>query len=73
MGLMRQIGLIVHNLVKPVKDQPDGARIEKSRKVEEEQIDENVTLRRTTIEEIEIKSGGKPEEDKAEDKDAKHD
>lgn len=54
MGLMREFGLILHHLFKPVQ-KDESRKHEVSRKVEEEQVDESVTLRRTTIEEVEIK------------------
>lgn len=51
---MREFGLILHHLFKPVQ-KDESRKHEVSRKVEEEQVDESVTLRRTTIEEVEIK------------------
>ncbi|MEM9346734.1 MAG: hypothetical protein AAGB26_08965 [Planctomycetota bacterium] len=56
-NLCRNLGLTVHNVAKPIRD--DAAERSKTqvvkKEVEEEQIDENITLRRTTIEEIEMK------------------
>ena len=61
--LCRNVGLTVHNVKKPIKDhkasQPK-TEVTK-REVEEEQVDENITLRRTTIEEIEMKPGADQE------------
>ena len=50
---------MVHNVKKPIKDDAAqrGTKKVVKREVEEEQIDENITLRRTTIEEIEMKPG----------------
>lgn len=49
--LCRNMGLMVHNIKHP--DAATNRQV--SRKVEEKKIDETTTLRRTTIEEIEIK------------------
>lgn len=50
---------MVHHIIKPVRPAPgESSRTEKrevKRTVEEEQVSPSVTLRRTTIEEIEIK------------------
>lgn len=58
-NLCRNLGLTVHNVKQPIKDdaakRPNKQVVKKE--VEEEQIDENITLRRTTIEEIEMKPG----------------
>lgn len=51
--LCRQMGLTIHEIVKPVKASSDKQTI--SHTVEEEKLNEKVTLRRTTIEEVEIK------------------
>ena len=48
----RNAGLMVHHIVRPA---PKGGRREINRKTEQKKIDEFVTLRRTTIEEIEVK------------------
>jgi hypothetical protein len=53
--LCRQSGLLVHHLVKPVT--PPGQKQQVSHRVEQRQQG-NVTLRRTTIEEIEIRPAG---------------
>ena len=50
--LCRNVGLMLHHIVKPA---PDGRKHEVRRTVEEKTTDEGVTLRRTTIEEIEFK------------------
>ncbi|MBB6431495.1 hypothetical protein [Algisphaera agarilytica] len=47
----RNLGLTVHNVVKPVQDHQK-TTVRKT--VEEKQLDTTTTLRRTTIEEIEI-------------------
>ena len=51
--LCRQTGLIVHDIIKPVDEHTQ--RREVSRKTEERKVDDSVTLRRTTIDEVEIK------------------
>ncbi len=51
--LCRQTGLMVHHITKPVD--AGAQRKEVNRKVEETKIDKTTTLRRTTIDEIEIK------------------
>lgn len=58
-NLCRNLGLTVHNVKKPIKDHKDAQTKTEvtKREVQEEQIDENITLRRTTIEEIEMKPG----------------
>lgn len=48
----RQAGLTVHQIVKPVEQTQ---KREVSRRVEEKKVNEQVTLRRTTIEEIEVR------------------
>lgn len=48
--LCRNTGLFVHNVM-----HPGDQRHEVKRTVEEKKVDDTVTLRRTTIEEIEIK------------------
>lgn len=45
-------GKVVHEITKPVEK---STKQTVSKKVEEKKLDETVTLRRTTIEEIEIK------------------
>ena len=57
-NLCRNLGLTVHNMTKPIKDHKRSATTEVTkREIEEQKIDENITLRRTTIEEIELKPG----------------
>ena len=58
-NLCRNAGLAIHNVKKPIKDHKDaqGTAEVTKREVEEEKVDENITLRRTTIEEIEMKPG----------------
>ena len=51
--LCRQTGLMVHQIIKPVDEHTQ--RRELSRKTEERKVDDSVTLRRTTIDEVEIK------------------
>ncbi len=46
----RDSGLMIHNIL-----HPDHEKREISRKTEQKQVNDKVTLRRTTIEEIEIK------------------
>lgn len=54
--LSRNLGLMVHNIKHPeTANKQNTSRKQVSKTVEEEQIDEVTTLRRTTIEEIEIK------------------
>ena len=48
----RNAGLMIHHIVRPV---PTASRRETSRKVEQKKVNDTVTLRRTTIEEIEVK------------------
>ncbi|MEM1446068.1 MAG: hypothetical protein AAGF84_08440 [Planctomycetota bacterium] len=50
--LCRQTGLALHGVMHPSSG---GQKAEVHRTVEEQQVSETVTLRRTTIEEIEIK------------------
>ncbi len=49
--LCRNTGLMVHHIAKPAKGEKHVVRHE----TEEKQVNENVTLRRTTIEEIEVR------------------
>ena len=58
-NLCRNLGLTVHNVKKPIKDDAAQRATKQvtKREVEEQKIDENITLRRTTIEEIEMKPG----------------
>ena len=48
----RNAGLMIHYIIRPV---PTGGRREISRQVEQKKVNDTVTLRRTTIEEIEVK------------------
>lgn len=50
--LCRNVGLMIHNIRSP---EGRAERRTVNRKVEERQVDATTTLRRTTIEEIEIK------------------
>lgn len=63
--LCRETGLMVHHIIKPVKSTPGGGKgtrkREVKRTVEEEQVSPSVTLRRTTIEEVEIKRTNEPD------------
>ena len=52
--LCRNTGLMIHNIKSPNK--PSSKQVVKH-EVEEKQVDQNITLRRTTIEEIEMKPG----------------
>ena len=57
--LCRNAGLMIHNIAKPAKgsDKPASETRELKRVVEEKAVDKNITLRRTTIEEVEMKPG----------------
>lgn len=48
--LCRDAGLMIHNIRKPVSENR-----EVGRKVEEKKLNDTTTLRRTTIDEIEVK------------------
>ena len=48
--LCRDAGLMIHNITKPASDKQ-----EVGRKVEEKKLNDTTTLRRTTIDEIEVK------------------
>ncbi|MEM7627655.1 MAG: hypothetical protein AAF333_18825 [Planctomycetota bacterium] len=52
--LCRNLGLTVHHLVKPA-NAPKKQVVNHT--VEEEKVSDTVTLRRTTVEEIEVKPG----------------
>ena len=58
-NLCRNLGLTVHNVKKPIKDDAAqrGSKQVVKHETHEEKIDENITLRRTTIEEVEMKPG----------------
>lgn len=62
-NLCRNLGLAVHNVKKPIKDETArrGSRQVVKKETHEEKIDEHITLRRTTIEEIEMKPGADQE------------
>ena len=51
--------MAIHNVKQPIKDDAaDQATTQViKREVEQEKVDQNITLRRTTIEEIEMKPG----------------
>lgn len=51
--LCRSAGLTIHHIVKPVRG--DTHKREVNRKVEEKKVSGTVTLRRTTIDEVEVK------------------
>ena len=51
--LMHNTGLMIHHVVKPIKKDSDKKVVSKT--VEEEKVNDKVILRRTTIEEVEIK------------------
>lgn len=61
--ICRNAGLMVHNVKKPSKDHKaaQGTTEVTKHDVEEEKIDDNITLRRTTIEEVEMKPGADKE------------
>jgi hypothetical protein len=50
----RNAGLMVHNM-KNAGESPSTQKKEVSRRTEEQQLDEKTTLRRTTIDEVEVK------------------
>ncbi len=52
--LCRNTGLMIHHAAKPVR----GGRQVVSHKTQEKKVSDSVTLRRTTIEEIEVKPNG---------------
>ena len=52
--LCRNTGLMIHHVVKPV-EQPTKQTHTVNKKVEQKQVGPNMTLRRTTIDEIEIR------------------
>ncbi|WP_432797271.1 hypothetical protein [Poriferisphaera sp. WC338] len=58
--LCRQAGLMIHHATHPAKKQNETVR----KTVEEKKVNDQVTLRRTTIEEIEIKKNGNEQDDK---------
>jgi len=59
-SLMRSLGLFVHNVAQGLKPGPKN-RIEVNRDVQEKKLETpqgEVTLRRTTIDEVEVKRNG---------------
>ena len=52
--LCRKSGLVIHHAITPAKKNKSNKRVVRH-DVEEQKLNDNVTLRRTTIEEIEIK------------------
>lgn len=52
--LCRNTGLMVHNIIHPDKDESQTTQVRHD--VQEKQVDPQVTLRRTTIEEIQLHS-----------------
>jgi hypothetical protein len=61
----RNAGLMVHN-VKNAGDAPQTKKKEVSRQTEEKKLDEKTTLRRTTIDEVEVKRGEKKDKQRPE-------
>jgi hypothetical protein len=59
--LCRNLGLMVHNIKHP--DAPGSVRKQVNKTVEETRVDEKTTLRRTTIEEIEVRREPRPPKD----------
>ncbi|MFN3167358.1 MAG: hypothetical protein ACE37H_09875 [Phycisphaeraceae bacterium] len=55
--ICRNAGLMVHGIKQPIKDDAKarGTKHVTKREVQEKKIDENITLRRTIVEEIEMK------------------
>ena len=58
----RQAGLLVHNVVKPVERKH---KQQVRKQVEEEKVGSTVTLRRTTVEEVEIRQPDQSDQHKA--------
>jgi hypothetical protein len=56
--LMRNTGLLIHHTIKPAKSSDKKVV---SKKVEEEKINDKVTIRRTTIEEVEVTRDNPPQ------------
>jgi hypothetical protein len=52
----RNLGLTLHHIAKPIKDQPAQKQTLRH-DTEEQQLNPTTTLRRTTIEEIEVSHG----------------
>ncbi|MFG0248593.1 MAG: hypothetical protein ACF8OB_06880 [Phycisphaeraceae bacterium JB051] len=55
-------GKTIHDIAKPAPGSSTSSKQTVNKKVEEKKVNENVTLRRTTIDEIEIKKT--PDDDK---------
>lgn len=73
--MCRNLGLMVHGIKKPIQDdvKSRGTKHVTKREVEEEQIDENIILRRTIVEEIEMKPGANKDKLKAHQQNKKSD
>lgn len=58
-NLCRNVGLTIHNVKHPNKDarESSGSNHVTKHEVQEQKIDENITLRRTIVEEVEMKPG----------------
>ena len=56
--LCRNAGLTIHHIVKPLRHDTHKRAV--NRKVEEKKVSGTVTLRRTTIDEIEVKRPDNP-------------
>lgn len=55
--LCRNTGLMIHGIMQPIRDEKAKTqRQELKRTVEEEKVSPTTTLRRTTIEEIEVRT-----------------
>ncbi len=59
--LMHNTGLMIHHVVKPIKSDSKKQVVKKT--VEEEKVNDKVILRRTTIEEVEIKRDAESDSD----------
>lgn len=54
--MCRNTGLMLHNIAKPIRDDKQASeKREVARCTEEKQVDESTILRRTTIDEIEVR------------------
>lgn len=61
--LMRNTGLLVHGIMQPIREDAQKRKVI-SQRVEEEKISEEVTLRRTIVEEVEIRRQPPPSDSK---------
>ncbi|MFI4861041.1 MAG: hypothetical protein ACIAXF_10210 [Phycisphaerales bacterium JB063] len=63
--ICRNTGLMIHGITQPIKDDAQGNKTKKvvKHEVEEQELEGNVTLRRTTIEELEYKPDAKKSQD----------